>query len=211
MLTMSKKTSPKKICIICEGEEDCDYIKRLCDCKVWNSAYTIKPVNAKGHNKISPIYQNIFQNDNYDLVLIFCDTENEPYEQFNSLKNKINNLHGQKNIANSIIYFSNPCTMQIFLSHFNKVRLSSKSKTKNASIIKDLTGIDEYRATETQRRSVMKQINAENYNTMKLNIGDLCTDFKTVPSTNFLNLVKNLESPNTKWVTLLAKKIIGND
>lgn len=211
MTKMSKKSVPKKICIICEGEEEYDYIKRLCECKVWHYIYTIKPVNAKGHNRIMPIYQNAFQNDSYDLILILCDTEEHPYEQYKSLIAKLNRLHDKKNIANSIIAFANPCTLQIILSHFSKVRLTSSSKTKNAPIVKQLTGVDEYRAIETQRRAIMKQINADNYQTMKENIGVSSVDYQILSSTNFKTILDNLENPNTTWVSDLAKKIIGND
>ncbi|MCX4362479.1 MAG: hypothetical protein OSJ74_03700 [Clostridia bacterium] len=208
---MSKKSIPKKICIICEGEEEYDYIKHLCECRVWNPAYTIKPKNAKGHNRIMPIYQNTFQNDSYDLILIFCDTEEQPYTQYKSLINNLNRLHDKKNIANSLIIFANPCTLQIILSHFGKVRLTSSSKTKNAPIVKQLTGVDEYRAIETQRRTIMKQIDANNYQTMKDNIGTSSIDYQIISSTNFKTLLDNLENPNTTWVSALAKKTIGND
>ncbi len=208
MKLMTKCAKAMKICIICEGEEDYDYIKKLLECRVWSPYYIIKPFNAKGINKIAPIYQNKFQNDSYDLVIIFCDTEEDPYFDFNSLIKKIDKFHGKK-IAKDIIYFANPCTMQIILSHFSKVKLTTKSKTRNTPLIKQLTGVDEYRATEPQRNAIMKQIDAKNYNIMKSNIEILSIDYKTISSTNFLQLINKLESDNTNWVSSLSKKIIG--
>lgn len=35
-----------KICIICEGNEEYEYLKRLKDLKVWNEQYSISLMNA---------------------------------------------------------------------------------------------------------------------------------------------------------------------
>ena len=40
---MTKCAKAMKICIICEGEEDYDYIKKLLECRVWSPYYIIKP------------------------------------------------------------------------------------------------------------------------------------------------------------------------
>ena len=37
-----------KICIICEGNEEYDYLKQLKKLKVWNEKYDISLVNAGG-------------------------------------------------------------------------------------------------------------------------------------------------------------------
>ena len=41
-----------KICIICEGNEEYEYLKRLKDLKVWNEQYAISLVNAGGNGNI---------------------------------------------------------------------------------------------------------------------------------------------------------------
>lgn len=41
-----------KICIICEGNEEYEYLKRLKDLKVWNKQYAISLVNAGGNGNI---------------------------------------------------------------------------------------------------------------------------------------------------------------
>ena len=63
-----------KICIICEGNEEYEYLKRLKDLKVWNEQYDILLVNAGGNGNIPARYQDRYQNRADELVLVFCDT-----------------------------------------------------------------------------------------------------------------------------------------
>lgn len=195
-----------KILIICEGSEENDYISRLKECDVWSSVYNIKPKNAKSIDNIIAIYQNEYQNDNYDLIVIFCDTEIIPYEQFCKLRESINNFHGN-NVADKLIIFANPCTMQIILSHFDKVKLTSNSKTKNSALIQKLTGVTDYIAEENQRKAMMKHINAENYMHMKSNLKGIAVEYDKVPSTNVVAWFELFEGENTKRIKEINKKI----
>lgn len=195
-----------KILIICEGFEEYDYIAKLKECGVWSSAYNIKPRNAKSLDNIVAIYQNEYQNSNYDLVLILCDTEIVPYEQFCKLRESINKFHGN-NAADKLIIFANPCTMQIILSHFYKVKLTSNSKTNNAPLIKKLTGVVDYIAEDNQRKAIMKHINGENYMQMKSNLKGIAVEYDKVPSTNAVYWFELFENENTKWIKEINKKI----
>lgn len=195
-----------KILIICEGFEEYDYITKLKECNVWSSAYNIKPRNAKSIDNLIAIYQNEYQNANYDLIVLFCDTEMMPYEQFGKLREAIDGFHGNKS-ADKLIIYANPCTMQIILSHFDKVKLTSNSKTKNSALIKKLTGVEDYIAEENQRKAIMKHINAKNYLNMKNNLNGIAIDYDKVPSTNAVYWFELFESENTKWVQEINKKI----
>ena len=64
-----------KICIICEGNEEYEYLNRLKNLKVWNEQYDISLVNAGGNGNIPARYQDRYQNGADELVLVFCDTE----------------------------------------------------------------------------------------------------------------------------------------
>ena len=64
-----------KICIICEGNEEYEYLNRLKALKVWNEQYDISLVNAEGNGNIPARYQDSYQNGAYEVVLVFCDTE----------------------------------------------------------------------------------------------------------------------------------------
>ncbi len=102
-----------KICIICEGNEEYEYLNRLKNLKVWNEQYDISLVNAGGNGNIPARYQDRYQNGADELELVFCDTEKKPHEQYEDIKCKINEFHGVDSAANEVIIFGNPCTMQI--------------------------------------------------------------------------------------------------
>ncbi len=91
-----------KICIICEGNEEYEYFKRLKDLKVWNEQYDISLVNAGGNGNIPARYQDRYQNGAAELVLVFCDTEKKPHEQYEDIKRKINEFHDVDNAADEV-------------------------------------------------------------------------------------------------------------
>lgn len=197
---------PKRITIICEGYEEFDYLMALLRLGLWDGQYSVRIKNAKSLTNIPPVYQNEFQNDNSDLVVAFCDTEMSPYEQFRLVCSKIDRFHDKK-VSRYIVYFSNPCTMQVQLSHFGKVSLETNSKHRNAPLIRELTGVENYRARDDQRRLINKQITAENYYEMKNRLEHMSRDFKVRPSTNFITLLNYLENPDPSWVDRIAKKL----
>ena len=82
-----------KICIICEGNEEYEYLDRLIALKVWSGQYDISLVNAGGNGNIPARYQDRYQNGSYEIVLVFCDTEKKPHEQYVDIKRKINEFH----------------------------------------------------------------------------------------------------------------------
>ena len=126
----------RKICIICEGKEEYEYINRLKELKVWSEQYDISLINAEGNGNIPARYQDRYQNGTYELVLVFCDTEKKPYEQYEDIKKKINEIHGTENASNEVIIFGNPCTMQIISKHWTDKNLKSPAKKANADLIK---------------------------------------------------------------------------
>lgn len=195
-----------RILIICEGYEEYDYLVRLKSCKVWSNEFGVDIKNAKSIDNVAAIYEYYYSNGNYKLVVVFCDTEKYPYEQFLLLKQKINDFHDNKS-ADSITFFANPCTMQIILSHFDKVSLKLNEKSYNAELIKKFTGVSDYRAMENQRSAIMKKINAENYQTMKNNIVALDKPYLNMPSTNAIRLFNALENGNENWVNSINIEI----
>ena len=74
-----------KICIICEGSEEYDYLERLNFLRVWNEQYEIILDNADGNGNIPARYQDRYQNGSYEVVLVFCDTDKKPYAGIFSL------------------------------------------------------------------------------------------------------------------------------
>ena len=196
----------EKICIICEGYEELDYFEALKNKGVFSNKYDFVTVNAKSINTIIARYQEKFQSDSYMLVLIFCDTDKGPSEKYKEIKRKINEFH-DANVADDIVIFGNPCTMQIILSHFAEIKLTSQSKTVNAKYIQNLTGISNYKATDEQRRELFSKINRKNYEIMKNNVSKLSIDDKDTSSTNILNFLKKFESDDDSWINEINNKL----
>lgn len=55
---------------------------------------------------------------------MFCDTDKLPSTRYKKIKDEIDEFHGKK-VAGEIVIFGNPCTMQIILSHFTEIKLTS--------------------------------------------------------------------------------------
>ncbi len=72
MIEKFKNIGQTKICVICEGYEEQDYIKRLINLGIFSFKYYITTINAKSINTIVSKYQEKYQSNSYDIVLIFC-------------------------------------------------------------------------------------------------------------------------------------------
>lgn len=189
-----------KICIICEGNEEYEYLNRLKDLKVWNEQYDISLVNAGGNGNIPARYQDRYQNGADELVLVFCDTEKKPYEQYEDIKRKINEFHGIDNAADEVIIFENPCTMQIILKHWTDENLKSPAKLVNAPLIKKCTGVENYKGRADQIQEVMEHVTEENYVDMRHRVRNLELDDSVIGSSNFARFIKLFESDDSKWI-----------
>lgn len=201
-----RKFKGKKICIICEGYEELDYIETLKSKAVFSHKYDFITVNAKSINTIIARYQEKFQSDTYSLVLIFCDTDKGPSKEYKELKQKINDFHGA-DVADDIIIFGNPCTMQIILSHFSEIKLTSQSKSVNSKYIQKLTGIENYKATEEQRKVLFGKIKRDNYEVMKENVKKLCSSDEEISSTNILKFIEKFENDDDSWIDEINGKL----
>lgn len=201
-----RKYRGKKICIICEGYEELGYIETLKNKAVFSNNYDFITVNSKSINTIISRYQEKFRSDSYSLVLIFCDTDKGPSEKYKEIKQKINEFHGA-DVADYIVIFGNPCTMQIILSHFAEIKLTSQSKHVNAKYIEELTGIKNYDATEEQRKELFSKIKRDNYEAMKENVKKLSTNDEDISSTNILKFIEMFESDDDSWIDEINKKL----
>lgn len=201
------KNNKKKVCLICEGYEEFDYISKLLELNVWSDVYDFSLVNAESNGNISARYQDRYQSDNYDIVLVLCDTDRKPHHDFELIRRKINDIFGIDNAADEVIIFVNPCTMQVELLHFENIKLRTQNKNKNASEIERLTGIQDYKAKEEQRKAMCNLITKENYEEMKKNLLSLATDYKIEASTNFGVFLKRFEDNKTNWIDEINKEL----
>lgn len=197
----------KKICIICEGYEEYEYLSKLNSLAVWKDIYTFILCNALGNGNVFARYQEKYQSGSYDLVLIFCDTDKKPYEQYEDIKNKVNKFHGNSWAASLVIIYANPCTMQIIIQHFLDVSLESHKKKKNAPFIKDATGIEEYDAHEEQRKILFSQVSKDNYYTMVERVSKMIDDDTVVGSSNFKTFVSFFNNLDDQWISDINNKL----
>lgn len=198
-----------KICIICEGDEEYEYLEKLTSLGVWSKEYLFQLENAEGNGNIPARYQDKFQNSSYDLVLVFCDTDKKPYEQYVDIKRKINEFHGIENAADQIVIYGNPCTMQIIIEHWDNVILGSHNKKKNAPIIFNLTGIEGYKGRADQRHELFSRITRENYQELQKRIKNLTSDDTIEGSTNFGKFIEYFSTDDSGWIQVINRSLEG--
>ena len=196
-----------RICIICEGNEEYKYLEKLIKLNVWSNSYSISLVNAGGNGNIPARYQDRYQSDSYDVVLVFCDTEKKPYEQYSDIKRKINEFHGTENAADEVVIFANPCTMQIVIKHWSDEIIKTAAKPVNAPLIEKYTGVMNYKAREDQIDKVMNSISVENYIQMKKRVSKACADDTELGSSNIIGLLGYLESSDSNWIRQINDKL----
>ena len=198
----------RKVCVICEGNEDYFYFRRLLELRVWSSVYAFFPLNAKSASNIPARFQDAFQNDRYEIVLVFCDTDKAPYREYAELKQKLNRFLAKENAADKLIIFANPCTMQIILSHFGDVALKNQGKKTNAVEIERLTGVRNYDAHEAQIRAICGQIYQRSYLDMKRRVAAIQFSDTTSCSTNFYPFLECFERQDTGWIEKLREDLM---
>ena len=172
-----------KICIICEGNEEYEYLKRLKILKVWNEQYDISLVNAGGNGNIPARYQDRYQNGADELVLVFCDTEKKPHEQYEDIKRKINEFHGVDSAA------------------------KSPAKPVNVPLIKKYTGVENYKGRADQIQKVMEQVTAENYKDMSRRVKKLETIDTITGGSNFGRFIELFEGGDVGWIYEINNRI----
>ena len=192
-----------KICIICEGDEEFDYLSCLKSLNVWNDNYEVVLDNAKGNGNIPARYQDRYQSGSFEIVFIFCDTERKPYEQFEDITRKINSFHGTYNVAKHVIFYGNPCTMQIILSHWADVTLNTPTKKRNAHLIFQYTGVHDYKGKASQRKIILNKITKENYLFMLNRVRSMKNDDSSIGSSNFDLLLEYLFTDNDRWINTI--------
>ncbi len=207
---LPKLLDKHKICIICEGNEEYVYLNRLKELKVWNDQYDISFVNAGGNGNIPARYQDRYQNGAYELVLIFCDTEKKPHEQYVDIKRKINEFHGVDNAADEVVIFANPCTMQIIIKHWTDEVIKSPAKKVNAPLIERYTGVENSKAKAEQISEAMKYITVENYSDMKRRVNSLDSDDSIVGNSNFGKFIALFEQDDCEWILEINSRLESN-
>ena len=157
-------------------------------------------INAKGNGNILARYQYEIQRGFYDVILIFCDAD-KGSDQFLSVVYQIGDrFFENKEDAMEVFIFANPVTLQVVLSHVGDAYLSKVAKKSNAQIVKELTGIDGYKASQDQISEMIGKIHFSSLEAFKKRLDGISTDFKDVPSTNFLTFLNRFENDDDAWI-----------
>lgn len=196
-----------KIAVICEGNEEYEYLERLKALKVWDAQYEIIPDNAGGNGNIPARYQDSYQNGSYELVLVFCDTEKKPFEQYEDIRRKINEFHGIETAADKVVMFGNPCTMQIISKHWTDELIKSPAKRVNAPLVEEFTGVKNYKGRADQIEAVMEHVTAENYADMRERVSGMETRDTVVGSSNFGKFMELFGSGDAGWIDEINNKL----
>lgn len=194
-----------KICLILEGYEEKAYFDRLFELSIFNKKYNIIPINAKGAKNIPAYYYAKYSSNSYHLVLVVCDADKNPEVYYDVIKGINNILGGNK--AQHVVYFNRPCILQIILSHFGDVELTTQAKKMNQDEVFNLTGVDGYDAREDQLIAICSKIKRANCDDMEKRMRIIGDDFNNIPSSNFMKLYNDLKSDDTRWVSESLKKI----
>lgn len=220
--------SQRRLHVICEGKEDKMYFDTLINLGVWNKDIIIDTEDAMGNTNIKRRYESqvssreteeYFQtyidarrSEDYDAVIIFCDTgaadNSRSRGVFRGILDKTNTHNGTTDETNDVVYYANPVTMQIILSHFKKVSITSENKYDYEKLVYECCGVEDFASlhSEAKLNEIMKQINRDNYNNnLKENLKDAPKDYRILNSTNILDLFFKLESSDVTWIDKIGK------
>lgn len=196
-----------RVGIVCEGSEETEYLEALEKCNIFSNEYNIGLINARGNGSIFSMYQQAYQTDKFDVIFILCDTEKYPYEQYEQLKNNIDEFYGKENIAKEIIIYGNPCTMQIVLAHWTDEKLKSAGKGTNAELIQKYTSVVGYKGKAKQRAQLYEHITAANTEVMYERVKNMSNDDTVIGSSNFDILLDYITSEDTNWINEINSKL----
>lgn len=199
-----------KICLVLEGFEEHIYFEKILQFPCFRKdLYDIKTVNAKSASNVPGIYQEEFQKNIHELVLVVCDKDRVP-TQYNNIIEKLDLIHGTGK-GQYVVVFTSPCTLQIILSHFGDVSLTTQAKKAARPLVESLTGVHEYDAHQDQLKEICSKIHYRSYNDMKRRVEKISTCPNDIPSTNMLELFSNLESEECDWISNINRNIVLDD
>ena len=197
-----------RVCVICEGLEDTEYFNRLLQLNVWRTdIYDFYPINAKSASNIFARYQDAYNNDAYEVILVFCDTDKAPYREYSLIKNKINGFHAKSGVTDKVVIFANPCTMQIVLSHFGDADLRNQGKKTNGRIIEELTGVANYDVHADQVKELCSKIFKRSYPEMRERVKEMDKGDEVSGSTNFIHFLDKFENEDISWISDIKESL----
>lgn len=90
--------------------------------------------------------------------------------------------------------------MQIISKHWTDENLKSPAKPVNAPLIKEFTGVENYKGRADQIKAVMECITVENYRDMSQRVSQFEKIDTVTGSSNFGRFMELLESSDNEWI-----------
>ena len=97
--------------------------------------------------------------------------------------------------------------MQIISKHWTDENLKSPAKPVNAPLIKEYTGVENYKGRSDQIREVMEHVTEENYVDMCQRVWNLESDDFVTGSSNFGKFIELFESGDSGWIEEINRKL----
>ena len=132
----------RNICLILEGFEEYYYFKRILEFPCFNGTYNVDIRNAKAASNIPSFFQAAYAKNFYEIVFVVCDKDRNP-EQYVNIISKLDDILGPGK-AKEIVIFTCPCTLQVILSHFGDVQLTTQAKKAARDDVQRLTDVANY-------------------------------------------------------------------
>lgn len=128
-------------------------------------------------------------------------------EAYNNILLGIENILGAGN-AEKVITFTRPCTLQIILSHFGEVNLTTQAKASAREDVERLTGVQHYDAHQDQLNTICQKIFFRSWGELQDRLKLLSTNPNDIPSSNICLLFDRLCSDNFEWIDDLNASIL---
>lgn len=146
----------RNICLILEGFEEYYYFKRILEFPCFNGTYNVDIRNAKAASNIPSFFQAAYAKNFYEIVFVVCDKDRNP-EQYVNIISKLDDILGPGK-AKEIVIFTCPCTLQVILSHFGDVQLTTQAKKAARDDVQRLTDVANYDAHQDQLKTICSKI-----------------------------------------------------
>jgi hypothetical protein len=93
------------------------------------------------------------------------------------------------------------------MKHWTDENLKSPAKPVNAPLIKEYTGVENYKGRADQIKAVMECITVENYADMRQRVSRLENNDTVTGSSNFGRLMELFECDDSVWIKNMNDKL----
>ena len=189
-----------RVHFICEGAEEVCFVDSLTKVGAFDDAYEISREDAYGAGNIPIVFDQVFQNLDYDAVFVITDVDCMANGTYQNTMAKLESTLGFS--ARQIVIFTNPCTIQLFLASRSDDALPNQNKNLFTKYFNTLWngGHKPYAAHSYQLEKLKAEFSLSDYETMMKRIKKYSTKPEDLPSTSANFFLSEFRQSNTKWL-----------